>query len=129
MEHFDIPIDIKVACEAVGADIDIYSEIIDVFMGDWQKRFLVLADATRKNETPLISSTAHSLKGACASIGAVEAMRTASLIEIRAKTGETDQLDKNVDELRHKIEKVEAYFKRENWQAEVEKAMNCFKKQ
>lgn len=67
---------------------DLLVELIDLFVADVPARVAGLADALERGDWCLLAERAHSLKGSCASLGAVHMARLCARLEAMGEATE-----------------------------------------
>jgi len=78
-------IDVNVAIEQSGDDLDFLIELIELFIAEGKKEILVMEEALEKGDAEALDYGAHSMKGAAAQIAAKPLSRACYLLEDAAK--------------------------------------------
>jgi len=87
-------LDRTAACELLGGDEELLDELTDLFLGDVEDRLEAIDRALRDGDAFALRSSAHTLKGAAATVGAVAVTARALEVEDLGAAGEEDGLDR-----------------------------------
>ncbi|MCK4236764.1 MAG: response regulator, partial [Candidatus Krumholzibacteria bacterium] len=94
--------------DRIGGDEEIFAEIMDIFLGDFQAQAEQLKQALDDGDAGLVERVAHSVKGACLNIGASALSDVAFEIEKIGKGKELEGAVPLVEELEKGFEKFKA---------------------
>ena len=80
--------------ERLDNDMELFIELVDIFVTDSSKLIKNIGDAIKKSDSDSIGKTAHTLKGAVSNFSAVKAYESALSLE---KIGKNNEIDKAPD--------------------------------
>ncbi|MBX9849577.1 MAG: Hpt domain-containing protein [Rhodocyclaceae bacterium] len=93
------PFDRSVLIDGLGGDLELYAEIVQLFLGHYPGELDILRAALASGDAVKLHRTAHSLKGAISNFSAPRATEAARALEFAAKGGMSDNAAHLVDEL------------------------------
>jgi len=73
--------DREAALGRVDGDVDLLREIVALFLADWPRALTALREALAADDATALTQTAHALKGAVGSLGALTASDAAQRLE------------------------------------------------
>ena len=73
----------------LGDDVELINELLNLFMDTIPEQMDILKSAVEKKDSKLVQQTAHSLKGSAGNISADKLAKTAAILEIAGKDGNT----------------------------------------
>jgi two-component system sensor histidine kinase/response regulator len=97
-------LDRRALLERVENDVDLLSDLIALFKGDSVRQIHAIREAVRNKQADSLKRAAHTFKGTCGNLGAVEAARTARELEKLAETGDFSGAEARVPVLEAQIE-------------------------
>ncbi len=100
-------LDMNDALQRLGDDKELYLELLQVFRDESDSMYRAVDDAVSSGEAEQIARAAHTLKGACSNISAVEARRLAAEMESAAKNDNQQRAAELIDALREALESVD----------------------
>jgi HPt (histidine-containing phosphotransfer) domain-containing protein len=95
--------DLNLALERVGGDEELLSELAVLFLEDYPRQLIVIADAIARGDLKTAEREAHSVKGAVANFGAAPASEAARALEFAARDGRKDALTPGLERLRQEL--------------------------
>jgi HPt (histidine-containing phosphotransfer) domain-containing protein len=96
--------DAQEALERVDNDLKLFSELVNIFFGEYPPSFARLKEAVESRNPRQIEEAAHSLKSALGNIGAMNAFHTAYLLEQAGRDGNLDRTAELVNMLNTNVE-------------------------
>jgi two-component system, sensor histidine kinase and response regulator len=84
------PFDRSVLINSLGGDIELYGEIVRLFLSHYPGELEALERALSAGDTEKLQRTAHSLKGAISNFAAPRATTAARTLELTLKSGMAD---------------------------------------
>ena len=99
------------ALEQIGGDPRFLVRVADVFGRSAAQQLEALADAAGREDFGAIEFSAHSLKGALATIGAREASALAGALESSARAGDRSEARRLLPRVRRRVERAAAVLK------------------
>ncbi len=103
-------LDIDNALKRLDNDIDLFNELIRIFIKDTVLRINELKSAINNNDISTLERTAHTIKGSASNIGAIEISNVAKNLEFVAKGKETDKANDYIKELEEAYLRLKDYF-------------------
>ena len=100
-------------------DEELIEDIVPEFLDPESKYIENITAAIDSGDASAIASSAHALKGASASIGALELALSAKSLEEMGKTGEIDSVSTVFEAVVSQFEEVESLLKQSDWLAVV----------
>jgi HPt (histidine-containing phosphotransfer) domain-containing protein len=88
----------------VGHDLELYQELVNIFFESYQDSYEKIREAISKSDTALLTSVAHTMKGALANLGAARAQEVARKLEAAGHSGTFDGGEELVNEFGTEIE-------------------------
>ncbi len=116
------PVDLKVALEVVGDDMELLQMVVDMFMEEYSRQMEVLGEALAGQDAPAVESSAHALKGVLANIGSGPARDLAQNLETRGEESNFSGASVVLEKLRGEIERLVAFFSKPGWE---QSAIEC----
>ncbi|OHB55927.1 MAG: hypothetical protein A2Y12_15165 [Planctomycetes bacterium GWF2_42_9] len=110
----EVEIDWRMLMDRVG-DEALIDEIIPVFIKDNEGRVGLLADAVRKNDSAEVKFYAHSIKGACGTIGSPILFELGKQLENAARLEETDKYASLSEQIKTRFDSLLAFLNRPDW--------------
>ncbi len=89
------------ALEQTDGDEELLAELLDIFRDSSSADFRQIVSGLAAGDAELAANSAHSIKGASASLGLDGISRLAKDIEENAKTGQLDRAGRFVSDLEH----------------------------
>jgi len=111
-----IPVDLNQALEAVGGDLEILKDVMEVFASEYPEQVRVLREACARRDAACVERAAHRLKGILANVGGGRARELARQLETMAEGGRMNGGVAMVEELEVEIERVVAFFSEPGWE-------------
>lgn len=99
------------ALRVTGDDRSLVQELLQLFYEDYEQMLLQLRSAADENRTEEFTRTAHSLKGALANIGGMQASEQAAYLEKNGAGAERAEVLKLIDDLEEAINRFVAESK------------------
>jgi signal transduction histidine kinase/DNA-binding response OmpR family regulator len=121
----EIEIDWQLLMERIG-DEALVDEIIPVFLKDNEERMQLLADAVRKNDSREVKFFAHSVKGACGTIGSPKLFELGKQLENAARLEETDKYAPLFEQIKVHFDSLLALLHKENWKQIAKQAVTAY---
>ena len=81
--------EIAASIARLGGDVELYKDLVDRFLDDTAGTRARVAAAVERSDMPLVHSSAHSLKGLAASVGATTVTAVLGELEVLGRTGDT----------------------------------------
>jgi CheY-like chemotaxis protein len=94
-------------------DVDLVREVISDFQRDSSQMLLRLTEAIMAHDFKGISRTAHSLKGALATLAAMPASEAAAFLDHSARAGDREAIDRAWTALQLEMSRLESEFVRQ----------------
>ncbi len=107
-------IDWSLLMERIG-DEDLVDEIIPVFIKDNEGRVELLAEAVRKQDSPEVKFYAHSIKGACGTVGSPILFELGKQLENAARLEEKDKYASLSQQIQTHFASLMVFLKRSDW--------------
>jgi CheY-like chemotaxis protein/HPt (histidine-containing phosphotransfer) domain-containing protein len=108
--HAAIPVDWTRIDQAAGGDRDFASELVDTFIASSAQSLNQIQSALVSFDLGTVQKSAHSIKGAAGSIGAMTVRLLAANLEIAAKEGRTTDAPLVFEALRSEIKRATEYM-------------------
>jgi PAS domain S-box-containing protein len=99
-------VDIKTGLSRVGDNKKLYRDLLIKFHRDNQDTTEQIHKALKQEDNELAQRLAHTVKGVSGNIGATEIQKTAEIVELKIKNGETDNLTKPIQTLKEQLDMV-----------------------
>jgi two-component system, sensor histidine kinase and response regulator len=99
-------IDIKTGLTRVGGNKKLYQNLLIKFHRDNQDTTEQIHKALKQEDNELAQRLAHTVKGVSGNIGATMIQKTAEIVELKIKNGETDNLTKPIQTLKEQLDMV-----------------------
>ena len=90
--------------ERLDNDMELFVELVDVFVNDSDKLINNIDEAISKGDSESIGKTAHTLKGAVSNFSAVKAYESSLALEKIGKSGEIDKAPGAFETVKKEIE-------------------------
>ncbi len=103
-------LDIDSALKRLDNDLDLFNELIGIFINDTTGRINELKSAMNHSDILALERIAHSIKGSASNIGAIEVSNAAKNLEYIAKDKEITKADTCIKELEEAFERLKAHF-------------------
>ena len=84
--------DKQVLLARIDNDLELLHELLTLFIEDAPQQLARIRTASESGDTTTLHRAAHSLKGACANIGAMALRSIAAELEIAAKSGQQEKI-------------------------------------
>jgi HPt (histidine-containing phosphotransfer) domain-containing protein len=104
------PVDKAKALERIDNDVDLYDELIEIFLEDTPAQIEKLGAALSAGDDQLALRQAHSIKSAAANLGAEKMRSIAFLMEDGARTGGVAKAAPHFGELAEEFVRVQDFF-------------------
>ncbi len=104
-------IDIERIQKAANGDLAFERELIALFLTDNERRLSLLETSIEELDKEMLKREAHSIKGACANMGAEGMQSVALRLEKIAVDGDLGSASKELDNLRNEFKQAADYFK------------------
>ena len=88
-------------------DTDLAEKVMKIFLEQTPGQILDIKNALETNDLQCVELLSHSIKGACANIGAERLQAVALQMEKEARAGEAAHVTSHVDTLQHEFEQLE----------------------
>ncbi len=98
--------DIEELLENFGGDVELFHQVIDLFIQDCPKLVGEIGEAIERQDPGRLQSSAHSLKGAVGNFGQGDAYHGALELEMAGKSKDLKNAPKLYRELSEQIEKL-----------------------
>ncbi len=105
-----IPIDLASALERTGGEMDFLEELIDMFLGDFEKKYSALKNAVKQKDAARVQELAHSLKGSSANLGLSLLQETFFQLETAGRDRDLFDTEKKIDLLQIQFNKLKTYW-------------------
>ena len=105
----EIPFDIENALKQLGIDRDFLNELMQDFQRDLDIKFDELRSLIQAGEFEKISSLAHNIKGAAATLRADDISNLAKALEIQAKNGELLKCQQLLEQIGQQKERIDSF--------------------
>lgn len=102
------PFDRSALIESLGGDLELYGEIVRLFLSHYPSELDALRNALAAGEAETLHRTAHSLKGAISNFSAPRATEAARTLEMALKTGMAENAADLVAETAAAVEELGA---------------------
>ncbi len=103
-------LDIDNALRRLDNDLDLFKELINIFIEDTFVRISELKSAINHGDISTLERTAHTIKGSASNIGAIEISKAAKSLEFMAKDKEIDKANDYIKELEEAYFRLKDYF-------------------
>lgn len=110
----ELELDWQLLMERIG-DEALIDEIVPVFLKDNQERIELLAEAVKKKDSREIKFYAHSIKGACGTLGAPKLFELGKQLENAGRLEETDKYQPLFDQIKTHFDSLLALLNRSDW--------------
>jgi len=117
----EIEIDWQLLMERIGDEV-LIDEIMPVFLKDNVERMHLLAEAVRKSDSGEVKFYAHSIKGACGTIGAPALFELGKQLENAARLEQTDKYSPLFEQIKTHFDSLLALLNRSDWKQVVKQA-------
>ena len=87
-------------------DKELFFELLDIFVSDFQGKREELGDAIAKGDAQGVEHVAHFLKGSCGNISAESLRGIFTGLEERGSKGDLDGVEKYLDDIDRKFEEL-----------------------
>jgi len=114
-------IDWSLLMERIG-DEELVDEIIPVFIKDNEGRVELLAEAVRKQDSPEVKFYAHSIKGACGTVGSSVLFELGKQLENAARLEEKDKYAALYEQIKTHFDSLLVFLKRSDWKQVAKQA-------
>lgn len=121
-QNIEIEIDWHLLMDRIG-DESLVDEIIPVFLKDNQERMNLLAEAVRKKDSPEVKFYAHSIKGACGTIGSPRLFDLAKQLENSARLEETNKYTGLYEQIKTRFNNLTVLLSRNDWKQLAKQAV------
>jgi two-component system, sensor histidine kinase and response regulator len=105
--------DFEHGLSSAGGDLKRLVRILRSFLGAYQDGDGASIDAASRGDRPAIRATAHSVRGACATVGASTAADLAETLELTAQTGDLESLREHSRQLNSSLQRISAAIAKE----------------
>ena len=105
----EVPFDVETALKQLGIERDFLNELMQDFQRDLDIKFDLLRDFIQVGDFEKISSLAHNIKGAAATLRADDISNLAKALEIQAKNGELLKCQQLVEQIGQQKEKIDTF--------------------
>jgi HPt (histidine-containing phosphotransfer) domain-containing protein len=78
---------------------DSFTELVDTFIQDGERRLQLIHDALKAGDLKIVSDEAHGLKGSCQNIGAMPLADVSAKVETQSRDGEAAGLEQDVSSM------------------------------
>jgi two-component system, sensor histidine kinase and response regulator len=109
------PINVDGAMELTDNDLDLFFEIIDIFLESSEKFFDELKNAIEEKNPEKINKTAHRIKGSLANIGAQTASSWAFTLEKAGKTNSLNEIGSTFNAFKNEFNIAVECIRNEEW--------------
>ena len=99
-------LDIDEFMNRVQNDKELFFELLDIFVQDFQTKRMELGEAVKNNDAQTIEHVAHFLKGSCGNISAKPLRSIFSELEGRGKAHDLEDLGKCLSDIDLKFEEL-----------------------
>ncbi|MGQ9608791.1 MAG: PAS domain S-box protein [bacterium] len=103
-------LDIDNALKRLDNDLELFNELISIFINDTADRINELKSAANHNDISALERIAHSIKGSASNIGAIEVSNAAKNLEYTVKDKEIIRADDYIKELEEAFERLKDYL-------------------
>lgn len=110
-ESEDIPFNLEVAIDEFG-NKDIVFQVVMQFIMNMKNQLIKLQELLEAEDYETLGREAHSIKGGAATLEAMPLSEAAKVIEMSCKSGKTNNLHEQIDELNKKFIIFEQYIKK-----------------
>ncbi|MEN6385373.1 MAG: response regulator, partial [Phycisphaerales bacterium] len=124
----EIEIDWLLLMERIG-DEALVDEIIPVFIKDNQERMLLLAEAVKKKDSREVKFYAHSVKGACGTVGSPKLFELGKQLENAARLEETDKYEPLFEQIKTRFDSLLALLNKKDWKEIAKQAVSAYHSQ
>ena len=104
------PLDTEEFMNRVQDDKDLFFELLDIFVQDFQTKRQELKEAIDKNDSQTIEHVAHFLKGSCGNISAKTLKATFTKLEEKGTKGYLEGLHQDLEDVDQKFEELAIYI-------------------
>ena len=88
-------------------DTDLAEKVMKIFLEQTPGQILDIKNALETHDLQCVELLSHSIKGACANIGAERLQAVALQMEKEARAGDAAHVTSHVDTLQHEFEQLE----------------------
>lgn len=110
-----IPADLPNILRQLGNDLELTSEVLDIFFTDFPLDIAQFHHAINQVDTERIAQIAHGLKGELGNLGANKAFDLALQLEKLAKTENLSNASSILEQLTAEVEELKNFFSRPDW--------------
>ena len=103
--------DLEDALEKVGGDMEIFREIIEVFLESYPDQLREIRRAIDDRDPGLVERTSHTLKGSVGTFAAKKAYETALRLEIIGREGRLEEAPREYSKLEQELNELDAALK------------------
>ncbi|MCK4625636.1 MAG: response regulator [Phycisphaerae bacterium] len=108
-------LDIDGPMRNLNGDMELYGELVDVFMDVFPGHMTSLQDAVRTGDASIARLSAHTIRGGASNIGAVGIYDVAAEMENAAESGDMQKVSVLITELRHQFHLLKEKISHEDW--------------
>jgi signal transduction histidine kinase/CheY-like chemotaxis protein/HPt (histidine-containing phosphotransfer) domain-containing protein len=109
------PVDLDAALQVVDGDVALLGELARAFAEDCPRQLRALRRAASTQDGDAIAQIAHSMKGAAAALGAVDAQRVAGEIETLGQAARPEEAAQLLPRLDEEVTRLTAFFADARW--------------
>jgi HPt (histidine-containing phosphotransfer) domain-containing protein len=110
-----IPVDLSDLLTALRGNLSILDKIIEHLKISSRKQLDLMHQAIMEQDFELLKKTAHTMKGSLSNFGPSKAVELAITLETSGKAGNLSGASDTYDALCDEVDKILAYFNREDW--------------
>ena len=88
-------------------DTDLAEKVMEIFLDQTPGQILEIKNALETGDLPCVEMLSHSIKGACANIGAARLQAVALQMETQARSNDATHLTSHVNTLQHEFDQLE----------------------
>jgi len=107
-------IDWQLLMERIG-DEALIDEIMPIFLKDNNERMQLLAEAVKKNDSKEVKFYAHSIKGACGTIGASKLFELGKELETAGRDEQTEKFAPLFEQIKTRFDNLLTFLDRKDW--------------
>jgi len=108
------PIDLASALERTGGEMDFLSELVDMYMEDFEEKYAAIKDAVYQKDVERLRELAHSLKGSSANLGLKPLQETFFLLEMAGRDNNLLDAQNKIDLLYTQFNQLKSYWENRN---------------
>jgi CheY-like chemotaxis protein len=101
------------AMERVGEDLELFHELVEMFLAESPAWFAALVAAIKAGDAPGVKRTAHTIKGAVSTFAAQRAWDAALCLETMGREGNLREAKTGLAELREALQRLEGALRAE----------------